>query len=105
MDKPLQVGQGLGNRETALRRRELVPEHVERDLVRGARFGGEGGNVIVQPGPVVLDQLMQQSGDSPAELFHKALALYKLAKDAIRDGKDVGIASTPDCLETRFVGL
>ena len=49
MDKPLQVGQGLGDRETALRGRELVPEHVERDLVRRARFGGEGGNVIVQP--------------------------------------------------------
>ena len=57
MDKPLQVGQGLGNGETALRGRELVPEHMERDLVGGARFGGEGGKMIVQPGPVVLDQL------------------------------------------------
>ena len=57
MDKPLQVGKGLGDRETALRGRQLVPEHVERDLVGGARSGGEGRNVIVQPDPVVLDQL------------------------------------------------
>jgi hypothetical protein len=53
-----------------------------------------------------LDQLMRETGDDDATLlFRKALALYKLAKDAIREGKQVGVASTPDCLETRFIGL
>ncbi|SRR5579871_6281216 len=53
-----------------------------------------------------LDQLMRQTGDDdPTLLFQKALALYKFAVDATREGKEVGIASTPDCLETRFVGL
>jgi hypothetical protein len=52
-----------------------------------------------------LEQLMRQTGDNPTELFHKALALYKLAKDAAREGKQVGVALTPDCLETRFVGF
>src|SRR5438552_2578580 len=52
-----------------------------------------------------LNHLMRQTGDTPTELFHKALALYKLATDAIREGKEVWIVSTPDSLETRFVGL
>jgi hypothetical protein len=53
-----------------------------------------------------LDQLMRQTGDDDATtFFRKALALYKLALDAAREGKEVGIAATPDSLETRFVGL
>jgi hypothetical protein len=52
-----------------------------------------------------LNQLMAQTGDNPTELFHKALALYKVTKDAIQEGKSVGIAETADCLEYRFVGL
>jgi hypothetical protein len=62
MDKPLQVGQGLGDRETALRGRQLTPEHVEGDLLGGAGFGREGRYVIVQPDPVVLDQLAGTRG-------------------------------------------
>jgi hypothetical protein len=51
-----------------------------------------------------LDQLMRETGDDDAvTLFRKALALYKLAKDAVREGKQVGAAATPDCLETQFV--
>ena len=52
-----------------------------------------------------LNQLIEQTGDSPTDLFRKAIALYKLTKEAIREGKSVGIAETEDCLETRFVGL
>jgi hypothetical protein len=37
--------------------------------------------------------------------FRKALGLYKLAEEAKREGKAVGIAETPDSLETEFVGL
>ena len=48
---------------------------------------------------------MAQTGDNPTELFHKALALDKLTKEAIQQGKAVGIAETEDSLEYRFVGL
>ena len=51
-----------------------------------------------------LDQLQHQTGDSYADLFRKALGLYKLAKEAQQAGKAVGVAETPDVLETRFVG-
>jgi hypothetical protein len=52
-----------------------------------------------------LEELMSRTGDSPSVLFRKALGLYKLAEDAKREGKAVGIATTPDSLETEFVGL
>jgi hypothetical protein len=52
-----------------------------------------------------LNQLMAQTGDSPTQLFRKALGLYKVAKQAIREGKAVGIADTADSLESRFVGI
>jgi hypothetical protein len=52
-----------------------------------------------------LDQLRCQTGDSHAALFRKALTLYKLAREAIAEGKSVGVAETADALETRFVGL
>ena len=52
-----------------------------------------------------LNQLIQQTGDSPTDLFRKAIALYKVTKEAIQEGKVVGIAETEDGLETRFVGL
>jgi len=52
-----------------------------------------------------LNELMSRTGDSPSSLFRKALGLYKLAEEANREGKAVGIASTPDALETEFVGL
>jgi hypothetical protein len=52
-----------------------------------------------------LDRLIQESGGDATELFKQAIALYKLAKEAVREGKAVGIASSPDCLETQFVGL
>jgi hypothetical protein len=52
-----------------------------------------------------LNQLIQQSGDSPATFFRKAFGLYKLSKEAVRQGKFVGIADREDSLETEFVGL
>jgi hypothetical protein len=52
-----------------------------------------------------LDELMQRTGDSLSDLFRKAIGLYKLAEEAKREGKAVGIATTPDSLETEFVGL
>jgi len=52
-----------------------------------------------------LDELMQRTGDSLSDLFRKAIGLYKLAEEAKREGKVVGIAKTRDALETVFVGL
>jgi hypothetical protein len=52
-----------------------------------------------------LDQIMLQTGDDITALLQKSLALYRLAKEAIRDGKSVGTASDPESLETQFVGL
>jgi hypothetical protein len=72
------------------------------------------GNASVRTGIVIeltpqadqaLDELMQQTGDSLSELFRKAIGLYKLAEEAKREGKAVGIVTTPDSLETVFVGL
>jgi len=56
-------------------------------------------------GSSVLNQLMNETADSPDDLFRKALALYKAAQDAHREGKAVGVASSPDALETEFVGF
>jgi len=52
-----------------------------------------------------LDDLIGRTGDTPSDLFRKALGLYALAEEAKREGKTVGIAATPDSLETEFVGL
>jgi hypothetical protein len=52
-----------------------------------------------------LDSLLNETRDTPSDLFRKALGLYKLAKEAKREGKAVGAAKNPDSLETEFVGL
>jgi hypothetical protein len=52
-----------------------------------------------------LNQLMAQTGDNPTQLIRKALGLYKVTKQAIREGKAVGIAETADSLESQFVGI
>jgi hypothetical protein len=52
-----------------------------------------------------LNRLMRETGDSPSILFRKALGLYALAMEAKSEGKAVGIAKSPDALETEFVGL
>jgi hypothetical protein len=50
-------------------------------------------------------QLMHQTGDDLPNLVRKALGLYKLSKEAVREGKFVGIADAEDSLETEFVGF
>lgn len=52
-----------------------------------------------------FQQLIDQTGDSPTEFFRKAISLYKLSKDAVQEGKYVGITETEDSLETEFVGI
>ena len=66
------------------------------------------GRIIIDLPPEAarqMSELIRESGDSPTDLFQKALALYKLSKDAVRQGKAVGIAETADLLETEFVGI
>jgi hypothetical protein len=52
-----------------------------------------------------LDELAHSSGSSMAEVIAKAFVLYKAAAEASHQGKAVGIAPTPDVLETEFVGF
>jgi hypothetical protein len=52
-----------------------------------------------------LDELIKEAGGDATELFKRAIALYKLARDAVHEGKAVGVTSSPDCLETQFVGI
>ncbi len=52
-----------------------------------------------------LEELTESTGQDVSVVFRKALALYKLAREATKEGKAVGVAATPDVLETKFEGL
>jgi hypothetical protein len=69
--------------------------------VRRARIEVELSPDVTQ----MVDELMRKTGDSTTDLLRKALALYKLAVEAKSAGKAVGIATSPELLETEFVGL
>jgi hypothetical protein len=53
----------------------------------------------------MLNQLLNLTDDSPDDLFRKSLGLYKAAQDAHKEDKAVGVATSPDVLETEFVGF
>src|SRR5205085_9014924 len=61
-DDVLEVRERLGDCEAALRRRELVAEEVERDLVAGARLGGERRVRLLQAAAVVLAERSRPLG-------------------------------------------
>ena len=81
----------------------------------GVRLGGSATVEVIPRTRIVLDlpaeaaqalkDLISKTGDDPVGLFRKALGLYKLAEEAKRQGKAVGIATTREALETEFVGL
>jgi len=52
-----------------------------------------------------LDKLAESSGQPLDQVISKAFLLYKAAADAHKDGKSVGVAPSPDVLETEFVGI
>jgi hypothetical protein len=94
---------------------QLTLPRTNRVATQGAPFGIQS-DVVVHPHTRIiidlppeaakqLDELRQKTGDSHSDLFRKALTLYKLAREAVEAGKSVGVAETPDSLETRFVGL
>lgn len=67
-----------------------------------------GNNVSLHFSNEVIDalnRLLVRTGDTPEDLFRKALALYTLASDAHTEGKAVGTATSPDVLETEYVGF
>jgi hypothetical protein len=53
----------------------------------------------------MLDHLAQDSGLTIEEVVLRAFVVYKEVVEARRQGKAVGIAPSPDVLETQFVGF
>ncbi len=67
-----------------------------------------GNDLLLHLSPEAVDELnelLDLTGDTPAELFRKALGLYKVTQKAIHEGKAVGIAESPESLESHFVGI
>lgn len=54
---------------------------------------------------MMLKELADRSQAPIEEIVGKAFLLYKIASDAVRDGKEVGIAKATDALESRFTQL
>jgi hypothetical protein len=52
-----------------------------------------------------VNRVLTETGDSPGEMFRKALGLYVRALDSRKRGKAVGSADSPDLLETEFTGF
>jgi hypothetical protein len=52
-----------------------------------------------------LAELAKKSGLSEGEVLRLALGMFKTAVDAKRQGKHVGVASTPDVLDIELVGF
>ena len=52
-----------------------------------------------------LNKLLDQTGGDVIDLLQRALALYTISKEAVQDGKVVGIAEKEESLETQFVGF
>lgn len=52
-----------------------------------------------------LDKIAVDSGSSKSEILRKALMLFEVAHNSIKEGKKVGIASEDGRLEREFIGL
>jgi hypothetical protein len=52
-----------------------------------------------------LADLAQRTGLSEGDVLRLALGMFKTAVDAKQQGKHVGIASTPNVLDTELVGF
>jgi hypothetical protein len=60
--------------------------------------------LILKPESIeFLNNLLRDTRNSPEELFSKALGLYRLAVDAVREGKTVGAVARPEGLDDEFV--
>ena len=52
-----------------------------------------------------IDELARRLNEDPGQVLVKAVALLKAAVDAHEQGKAVGVAASPESLETEFVGF
>lgn len=96
-----------------------MPHHLEpNDVLRSADgltspvavssagAGRIGVSMAMSPEAFeALTTLAQESGSRLDDVISKAFVLYRTAAEAHREGKAVGIAPTPDVLETEIVGF
>jgi hypothetical protein len=52
-----------------------------------------------------LADLAQRTGFTEGDVLRRALGMFKTAVDAKEQGKHVGVAATPEVLDTEFVGF
>ncbi len=83
---------------------ERPNRYARRASVQG-QIGDEITLALSPEAQETLNDLMSLTDDSPKDLFRKALGLYKVAQDAHKEGKAVGVATSPDVLETEFIGF
>jgi hypothetical protein len=53
----------------------------------------------------VLEEIADSSGSTKTDVIRQALALMKVAHQAKRSGKHLGVVADPDKLDTEIVGL
>ncbi|MDC7786257.1 hypothetical protein PQJ75_01385 [Rhodoplanes sp. TEM] len=53
----------------------------------------------------MLETIADDTGTQRSDVIRQALALMKVAHDAKRRGKHIGLVSDPEKLETEIVGL
>ncbi len=53
----------------------------------------------------VLDEIAESSGGSRTDVIRQALALMKVAHEARKDGRHLGLVSERSKLDTEIVGL
>jgi metal-responsive CopG/Arc/MetJ family transcriptional regulator len=53
----------------------------------------------------LLESIANDTGSNRTEVIRQALALMKVAHEAKRKGKHIGLVSDPERLETEIIGL
>jgi hypothetical protein len=91
--------------------REQTREAPPRPVISGVTLVASGprpARIVIDLSPEaeeMLKHLIDQTKDSPSDLFRKAIALYKVASESHRDGLKVGATKSADSLEAEFVGF
>jgi metal-responsive CopG/Arc/MetJ family transcriptional regulator len=52
-----------------------------------------------------LDEMADSTGSNRSEVIRQALALMKIAHQARREGRHIGLVSDPSKLDTELVGI
>jgi hypothetical protein len=69
--------------------------------VKGNRFDVELPDETMS----IVNDLLAHSGDSPSDLFLKALALYKVAMDAKAEGNHLAVVNAEGDVDQDITGL